>query len=149
MGKKSDFNQKTITFQGGKICINNEFGNVNIKDNSCINNLLNDIDIYIENNPKTMKISTIISDVLKNNFQVDKVIISNEDCLYNFLSKYIRQNKLYSGRIQKQRESKHDDYLKLKKNRFQEGIFLGYLRDSSYILKKRKKYVESKGASRI
>jgi len=149
MGKKSNSNKKIITFQGGKVCIKDDFGNLDIQDDSCISTILKGIDDYIETNPKIMRISTIISDVLKSNFQVDKIVIANEDCLYTFLTKHIRKNTLYAERIQKQREIKHDDYLKIQKNRFQEGIFLGHLRDVSYAIKKRKNYTENKGASRI
>ena len=100
---------KAINFCEGKICIKDENGNFCFQDDTCVTQILTEIDEYIEKRPNQLKISTIIFDVLKSHFEVDEIFFQknshsfqpNNDPLYNSFSKYIRNHPIYSERINK------------------------------------------------
>jgi len=103
--------EKAINFYQGKICIRKTDGTLDFVDDSHECALKEEIKIFIEENPKILRIYDIIFAVLKKHFGIQKSFkpegyssnVPNEDPLYCEYYKYVQSNSLYAERLKKSR----------------------------------------------
>lgn len=142
--KKTQKNQKAVGFFYGEFAIRTKELEYEIQNKEIYLPLvINRIDELIENTTKSIQISKLVFQALKDVFETSKIftppessyIVPNNDDLYNFLSKYVRNNNKIKELMEKNKNE-----LELTKINREKYLKKNYECDS-YLQKQRESYV--------
>ena len=133
--------QRAVYFKGGKLLIKE--GEFIPTEEEAIKIILQNINLFIQNNPDVLGVKSIITSVIMDYFDADKVIVSANDSLYDYFTKFISTNDIYRDRINNCRKRCNEKSAVIREKRREIWLIDGYFSDKTKRdLRKRKNYSE-------